>query len=492
MISAHGGLPAHRYTPQVTPRWPRGSEPASVGFPVAVVPSPTPGAVAPSFTGWLRGARGGRPRTRLFVPAARPCRGKGAGRAPRRTLSGPHDGVVPGGSLQLRSWAACAAVVWRVWTRSLTRPVSCAARLSTGDSAGAPGLIRVDADIAPFGSEDAMPGSSACVRVCALLGRVGRASLPGAFWCASPFPVASLCALLVCPAPSALGLPSLLLCPPVVSGVPCRPAGGALGLGVLLPPLPPPLIFFLLFLCPLLLFSFRPHCLRRLVFSGRPCLGPWPLVVPQHPPFFFPFLFFSSSFFLLFLCFLVVCFFCRLCGAGVVFASWAVRCAGVCFGGAVPVVALCGVLSRPSGAGWCCVVLPVVFRCLLLGLAVLCRVLVGLGVLFWWCCPFLAAWLAALWFGVVCPGVPLPCVVFCGAVLSCGGVLSCSAVCLRRRLSLLFVSCRCASAVCVLGCRAVRSLSSPPCLVLCCAVLVPLRFLVHGGCPPGEHNTKAA
>ena len=29
MISAHGGLPAHRYTPQVTPRWPRGSEAAS-------------------------------------------------------------------------------------------------------------------------------------------------------------------------------------------------------------------------------------------------------------------------------------------------------------------------------------------------------------------------------------------------------------------------------------------------------------------------------
>ena len=30
MISANGGLPAHRYTPQVTPRWSRGSEPASL------------------------------------------------------------------------------------------------------------------------------------------------------------------------------------------------------------------------------------------------------------------------------------------------------------------------------------------------------------------------------------------------------------------------------------------------------------------------------
>ena len=32
MISANGGLPAHRYTPQVTPRWPRGSEPASISW----------------------------------------------------------------------------------------------------------------------------------------------------------------------------------------------------------------------------------------------------------------------------------------------------------------------------------------------------------------------------------------------------------------------------------------------------------------------------
>ena len=36
---------------------------APVGFPVAVVPFPTPGACVPGFAGWLRGARGGRPRT---------------------------------------------------------------------------------------------------------------------------------------------------------------------------------------------------------------------------------------------------------------------------------------------------------------------------------------------------------------------------------------------------------------------------------------------
>ena len=84
---------------------------APVGFPVAVVPFPTPGACAPGFTGWLRGARGGRPTTGLTVPAAGPHRGGGAGLAPRRTRSGPRDGVVPGGSLRRRSWAAWAAEV---------------------------------------------------------------------------------------------------------------------------------------------------------------------------------------------------------------------------------------------------------------------------------------------------------------------------------------------------------------------------------------------
>ena len=63
------------------------------------------------FTGWLRGARGGRPRTGLIVPAASPRQGRGAGLDPRCTRSGPRDGVVPGGSLRCWSRAACAAVV---------------------------------------------------------------------------------------------------------------------------------------------------------------------------------------------------------------------------------------------------------------------------------------------------------------------------------------------------------------------------------------------
>ena len=91
------------------------SGPVALGAPVcfsdAVVPFPNPGACAPGFTGWLRGARGGQPRIALIVPAAGPRRGRGAGLAPRRTRSGPRDGVVPGGYLRRRSWAACAAVV---------------------------------------------------------------------------------------------------------------------------------------------------------------------------------------------------------------------------------------------------------------------------------------------------------------------------------------------------------------------------------------------
>ena len=81
-----------------------------VGFPDAVVPFRTLGACASGFTWWLRGAHGGWPRTGLIVPAAGPRRGRGAGLPPRRTRSGPRDGVVHGGSFRRGSWAACAAV----------------------------------------------------------------------------------------------------------------------------------------------------------------------------------------------------------------------------------------------------------------------------------------------------------------------------------------------------------------------------------------------
>ena len=128
---------------------------------------------------------------------------------------------------------------WRVWTRSLTRPVSRTVRRSTGDWASAPGLLRVDADTAPCGSEDATPGSRVCVRVLALLGRVGRAGLSGAFWCASPFCFGRF-GFLLCLAPS----------------------------GLICPHLGP--FFFLL-----LPSSARPLCLLLSLVSGPGC--PWPV-----------------------------------------------------------------------------------------------------------------------------------------------------------------------------------------------------------------------
>ena len=306
---------------------------ALVGFPVAVVPSPSSRAVAPGFTGRLRGARGGWPRTGLIVPAADPCRGRGAGLARRRTRSGPRDGVVPGGSLRLRSWAACGAVVWRVWTRSLTRPVSRTVRLSTGDAAGAPGLFRVDADTSPFGSEDATLGSRACVPVRALLGRVRKAGLPGAVWYASsslwPFCPSSLFGPLragvalasgfflffsfffVC---SVSSLPFSLLAPPLFPAL-CasRPwcPGPLRSSFAPTPPHPARLfLFFLLvsFCCPAFLTQLRPAAPLSLAVAfacSRHWLSPAPFLIPPSlpplsPPLppvlcFFCFVFFHSK-----------------------------------------------------------------------------------------------------------------------------------------------------------------------------------------------------
>ena len=58
MISANGGLPAHRYTPQVTQRWPRGSEPASVFLlkcPTQNVGNPKKDRWTMALKGWSKG-----------------------------------------------------------------------------------------------------------------------------------------------------------------------------------------------------------------------------------------------------------------------------------------------------------------------------------------------------------------------------------------------------------------------------------------------------
>ena len=108
-------------------------------------------------------------------------------------------------------------------------------------------------------------------------------------------------------------------------------------------------------------------------------------------------------------------------------SACALRCRCACG------VALCALLSCPCGAGWCFVLLSVVFACLLLGLAVLCCLLLGLG----------ESWCRV---SVVCCGV------FLGAVLP--RVAACRAAwhCVVVRCVVSFSSALCCRALCrVLG-----------------------------------------
>ena len=94
------------------------SGPVALGAPVSfldsLVPFPIPGACAPGFTGRLRGARGGWPRTGIFVPASGPCRGWAlcslrvvSVRGPAIRLSLARPSSVALGLRALR-WFACA------------------------------------------------------------------------------------------------------------------------------------------------------------------------------------------------------------------------------------------------------------------------------------------------------------------------------------------------------------------------------------------------
>ena len=369
---------------------------------------------------------------------------------------------------------------FRVWTRSLTPPVSCTVCLSAGHLAGAPGLSRVDADTAPFGSEDATPGSRVCVRVRALLGQVGRAGLLGALWCASPSPVAALGVLLVFLAPSGVGLACLWLllgfcfcfcfpcCAPVVSGVLCVPARDAFGLGVLWSSAPPPGPFFLFSF--FFLFFFSLCAALSVVFCGFQPVVLWALASCRPPArsLFWFFLLFSpppppSRFFYSCSCFLFVCLFFS-ASAFVFFFVPVPRCLGwlvcpalwgvlVCFAVAlVPrrgLVCACAVsLVAPSLCLFC------VCRCLSCGGVVVCFVVcpVLCGV------PVLGLFLAHC----CCPLWPLPGPLSWPVVMFSPGVRCCVA---------LLVVCR---AVWCCLCRVL--LVVPCCFVRAgwCCVLLPV------------------
>ena len=79
-------------------------------FPTPWCLSPPRELAPPALLGGCAGhAEAGREPGSLCMPLA-PAEAGALG-SPRRTRSGPRDGVVPGGSLRRRSWAACAAVV---------------------------------------------------------------------------------------------------------------------------------------------------------------------------------------------------------------------------------------------------------------------------------------------------------------------------------------------------------------------------------------------
>ena len=212
---------------------------APLDFSDAVVPFPDPGACAPGFSGRLQGAREGRPRTGLSMPAAGRCRafadpvteacgflycpsfdegdGRCIGTLSCGRLHRPFQ--VRGHHARVPRVCACACSSWPGWAGQ------------------PPGRV--------FGA----PHPSLWpVQVRSLFARP-----PQGWGC----PVCACC----CVFSFFFFLP---LCAPPLPGVPCFPARGSLGLGVLLslPPLlphAPPLFFFTSLSSPLrVFFSFLP------------------------------------------------------------------------------------------------------------------------------------------------------------------------------------------------------------------------------------------
>ena len=169
-------------------------------------------------------------------------------------------------------------------------------------------------------------------------------------------------------------------------------------------------------------------------------------------------------------------------------------CAVLCW--CVCVVALCALLSCPCGAGWCFVLLSVVFACWLLGLAVLCCLLMGPGGS--WCrvsvvcCGVslgallrrVAARCAARWCcRVVCPVAVRRSGVLCLPALCF--VVSCRAVCVL----LWCVAAWCCSPLYFVPCASRGVVLCVPCPLLplwcCCGALLSLGALLPCAVPRG-------
>ena len=308
-----------------------------------------------------------------------------------------------------------------------------------------------------FDSEDATPGSRACVCVRAPLGWVGWAGLPGVLWCTSSSPVAAHLCAFVFFGPLRAGVALFVVVfgfffpcgAPVDSVIPCLPSRGALFLGVLWYSCPAPSLFFYLFVL-FVLFS----------------------LPPPGSFFFFP------------SCFLFVCcpvFFCFFVCLGVPI----LRCLGLFVCPALWGVLVCvavGLVPRQA-LFWACAVLLVapclfcVCCCLSCGGVVVCfvfcPVLCGMPVLGLvlspCCCPLLPLPGPLLW----------PVVVFSLRVRCCVALaLVCCAVwCCLRRVVLVVPCCFARAGWCcvllhvVAGCS-LLGLVACCCFPLACVVAV--------------------
>ena len=308
----------------------------------------------------------------------------------------------------------------------------------------------------------------------ALLGRVGRAGLPGALWCASPFPLAALSFCFAWPPPG-WGCPSLFRCccrsslvvflgfPLPGSRIVCV---SRLAVGcslVVAPPPPPPWclavfvapacglgVFFFFFLLPLL-----PPCAPVVSgFLGFPAPGALGLGA------------------------------CVVCFVGLPLLGSPCACPSFVLSAWLsaapawllpPPPPLCLAVFVPAARCCvpCCAVRPWVRCCAALlrvvspGVALLCAVLRALVPLLVAPCPL--ALPVALG-----PCALRRCVLRCSPALC---ALCCVCFVVARWCVLLFAAPPCA--VCVSGCFAVRSLCSPFCAVLCFAVLVRSRCAVR-------------
>ena len=322
-----------------------------------------------------------------------------------------------------------------------------------------------------------------CARVRALLGRVGRAGLPGAFWCASPFPLAALSFCFAWPPPG-------WGCPPP-SRCRCRSS------------LPWPFVLVVFFF----FFFFSSRCLALRALAPGFCLllGRWLLVGGCSRGFcrscLVPgcFFFFFLTLVLLSPCAPVVSGFlwfpapaalglgaCVVCFVGLpllgspcacpsfVLSAWLLAAPWWLLPSHPPPIFFSRFSSLPLGAV-CRVVLCVPGRGAAPRCCALCRPVLCCCVL---CCVRLVPLLVA-----PCP-LALPvalgscalrrCVLRCSPALC---ALCCVCFVVARWCVLLFAALLCA--VCVPGCCAVRPVCSPLCAVLCFAVLVRSRCAVR-------------